>query len=81
MPDWESEKDGAAGLCLGEQKEENVFHLTITQEEAIQIEVMIMDGDEQAVLIFIKEKSLPEIKEQQQNQLFLMEPQISLITD
>jgi hypothetical protein len=46
-----------------------MFHLTITQEEAMQIEVMIMDDDEQAALIFIREKILPEIKKQQQSQL------------
>jgi hypothetical protein len=69
VPDWEFERDSAAGLCSRGPKEGKVFHLTITQEEAIQIEVMIMDGDEQAALIFIKEKILPKIKEQQQSRL------------
>jgi hypothetical protein len=46
-----------------------VFHIAITQEEAMQIEVMNLDEDEQAALIFLREKILPEIKKQQQSQL------------
>jgi hypothetical protein len=47
-------------------QEEKRYHVTLSQEDAMQIEVIVLDCDEQAAMLFLKEIILPEIARQQQ---------------
>lgn len=38
--------------------------ITLKEEEVLQLEVMVMDGDKEAALAFLRERLLPEVKRQ-----------------